>query len=294
MTTSTVSKHSRGALRLAATLVAAWSLAACGGGGVTTPAPASGGGGGTTVAASPYLLFASNYIAAQENGSFLHSVQNGDVYAGFGGLFKYGCYSFDQVALDKNQFYGIQGQANGDGTSNCGVVGNTKATTFSDFMNVVILAPGTNSTTKTSVTPLDISQSNTLLIQMGQLANSDATHANANVFTVILTDDTSLGGDGSGATATCALDVTLKHVGPDPTLSATGANNYTLKLTDFQCGGSNGFPVTSSIGGLKGDVPTLKAAGVTRVEIWISGDKNPGIQVGEFDTIIAGYIGFTM
>ncbi len=301
MTTSMVSNHSRGALRLAAITMAVAALAACNGGGVTAPPAAlnsggGGGGGGTTVTASPYLLYASNYVAyaAQTNGAYLHSIQNGDVYAGFGGQFKYGCYSFDQPTMDKTQLYGVQGQANGDGTSACTVIAGNPATTSADYMDVAILAPGTNSSTKTAITPLDISQAGSLLIQMGQLAPPDATHSNANVFTVVLTDDTSLAGDGSAATATCAYDQTLTApVGPNQQSSAQGTLNYTIPLTSFTCSGST-WPSLGVIGGLKGDVATLQAAGVTHVYVWISGDKNPGIQVGEFDTIAVGYVGFTM
>lgn len=311
MTTSINSKHSRRALWLASACLAMAALAGCTGGGVTgavspvTPSGggsggSSGGGGGTTVTNSPYLLYASNYVAyaapasVPTNGAYLHSIQNGDVYAGFGGLFQYGCYSFDQPTMDKTQLYGVQGQANGDGTSACTVIPGATATSSSDYMDVAILAPGTNSTTKTAVTPFDISQSGTLLIQMGQLAPPDATHSNANVFTIVLSNDTSLAGDGSASTATCAYDQTLTApVGPNSVTSAQGTLNYAIPLNSFTCTGS-GWPSLSVIGGLKGSMTTLQSTGLTRLYIWISGDKNPGIKMGEFDSIAVGDVGFTM
>ena len=282
MKMANVTKTLRGALLPALLGAASLGLAACGGGGVTPAAvvvpPPDTGGGGTTVTPTAYVLFASNYVAysAQTNGAYLHSLQAGDVYAGFGGHYAYGCYSAGQPDMDRTQFYNVQAQANGDGNCTPGFPSGAAPTTSADYIYVAIKAPGTNSATATSITPIDISQSSTLLVQMGNTATPDATHGHANVFTVALTNDTK--GDGSASTADCAYDQTLGTVGPGP-LTALGVLNYEIPFSSFVCS--------------KGTIAALQGTGVTTVAIKVLGDKNPSVVVGEFDTIAVGYVGFT-
>jgi hypothetical protein len=40
-------------------------------------------------------------------------------------------------------------------------------------------------------------------------------------------------------------------------------------------------------------VATLQSSGVTVVAVKFTGDKNPNVAVGEFNTIAVGYVGFT-
>ena len=228
-----------------------------------------------------YVLFSSNYIAygQQTNGAYLHSVQNGDVYAGAGGNYAYGCYSSPQSALDATQFYNFQAQADGNGggaTSNCGVTGTQPPTTAADFYYVSIHAPGTNSVGATEITPIDISQSTALLIQMGNTKSG----SHVTVFTVVLNNDTSIAQNGSAATATCTYNQTLGTVGQSAN-SALGLLNYNIPLSQF---------TTCS----KGSIATLKSTGVSSVTIKVTGDQNPNVTVGEFDTIAVGYVGFTI
>lgn len=251
--------------------------AACSGGGpVTASTPIDNGGGGTGASATPYVLFASNYVAyaSQTNGAYLHSIQGGDLYAGFGGHYAYGCYSAPQSDIDRTMFYNIQAQADGDG--NCGLASSTVPNTAGDYVYVAVKAPGTNSPSATSITPVDISQSGSILIAMGNTATPDATHGHANVFTVALTNDTK--GDGSASSADCYYDQTLTTVGPSGP-SALGILNYAIQLSAFTC--------------TKGTIATLQSTGVTTVAVKITGDKNPNVVAGEFDTIALGYIGFT-
>jgi hypothetical protein len=276
-----LSRTWRRALLPAAIGAAALALGGCNGGGVTpasaAPAPTTGG------TSSPYALYASNYVsyAAQTNGAFLHSVQDGDVIAGFGGNYNYGCYSSPQPDMDRTQLYTIQAQANSDGGppsgSNCKVISDAPPTTAGDYFFLAIKAPGSNAT-PAATPPLVIApDSSKLLIQMGNNVTPDATHGHANVFTVSLVSD--IAGDGSTVTDKCVFDQTLTAVGGDRTESALGAINYVIPLTSFTCS--------------PGSIDTLKSNGVTAVAITVTGDKNPDVVKGEFNTIAVGYIGFT-
>ena len=289
MNTSNLSRGRRRAALSIVICAAAVALAACSGGGVIAAAD-TGGGGGTSVTATPYVLFASNYVAyaQQTNGAFLHSIQGGDVYFthGANGNINYGCFSFSQAQMDSNQFYAIQAQANSDGggsAGNCQSSSNTVPNTSADFASVTIKAPGTNSTTATSVTPLDIGQSATMLIQMGNIYTQGdvpgAIGGNAKKFTVELSNDTSQLGDGSARTALCAADQTLGTIGRG-VAAPLGVLNYALPFASFTC----------SIG----TMDLLKSKGVTSVTVRFSGDKQtPALSVNELDVIAVGYIGFT-
>jgi len=284
----------RRGLAALALIGAAILVTSCGGGGVTPTPGGSGtgtgggsgggtgggtGGGGTTVSATPYVLFASNYVAysAPTNGAYLHSIQNGDLYAGFGGVMAYGCYSASQADMDRTQIYIIQTQANGNGS--CGATtSSTPANTAGDYAFVSVKGPASNAAGATTITPIDISQAGTLLIQMGNTVTPDATHGNAKVFTVGLTNDPTGNASASTATASCSYDQTLTTIGASGP-SALGVNNYSIPLSSFTC----------SVGSLA----TLQSTGVTAVSVKFTGDKNPTIVVGEYDTIALGYVGFT-
>jgi len=299
MTTSTVSKRSHGALKFAATLMGIAALAACDGGGVTNSVPPGGssssggssgsssgssssgsssGGGGGTVTQSPYLLYASNYVVfpgGEVNGSFLASVQGGNLYTGSSATVVYGNYSAPQATISATQFYNIQYQWT--------VAGGSAL----DYAYVSILPPASGQTFS-SLTPFDISQSGNLLIQMGntytQSDNPSGIGGNATVFTVVLDNDTSSAQNGSGSTATCSYNQTLVTVGRNSTTGTAtplGVFNYEIPLSSF---------TTCS----KGSIATLQSTGVTSVAVRISGDQNPNLKANEFDTIAVGYIGFTM
>ena len=284
-----ISIHRTSKSALVSLLIAVGALVtACGGGGVTpTPGSSSsgggsgggtGGGGGTTVSASPYILFASNYVAysAQTNGAYLHSIQGGDVYAGFGGNFAYGCYSASQSDMDRTQLYIVQAQADGDG--NCNATSATAPTAAGDYAYLAVKAPASNGSGVTTVPPIDISQASALLIQMGNTVTPDATHGNESVFTVVLTNDPQGNGSSGNETATCSYDQTLATVGAGAP-SALGVVNYSIPLASFTCS--------------PGSMSILQTSGVTSVAVKFTGDKNPAGVAGEFDTIALGYIGFT-
>jgi hypothetical protein len=259
MTMSNLAGNWRRALLPIVVGAAAMALAACSGGGVT-----DSGGGGPSVAATPYVLFASNYVAYDPgpvNDAFLHSVQDGDVYTGFCGKFDYGGYSSPQPDMDRTQLYLIQFQV------------KNSACQDGDFVYLAIKAPGTNTLGPTITTPVDIGQSNTLLIQMGNTVSG----SHANVFTVDLTNNNFA--EGSGETAKCSIDQTLTAVGADTFESALGAINYAIKLNDLTC----------SVGTLA----TLKSTGVTAVAIVVKGVNNPGVVANELNTIAVGYVGFS-
>jgi hypothetical protein len=293
MTTLDLSARLPGALLPMLASAALLALAGCEGGGVIASA---GGGGGPSVNATPYTLFASNftpYIGAS-GAPFLHSVQNGDVYTGFGGNFGYGCYSFDQAAMDSHQFYALQGIGNATYSpgppESCTITGNVAPTAVSDFGYVNILAPGSSAaanggTAPTSIAPLDISQSTAMLIQMGNIFTASdvpsAVGGNATVFTVVL-DNGTVPGQVNAGTAECFRDVTLGTIGRGAA-APLGVLNYNLDLVE----GAGKWVCTA------GSLTTLKSTGVTSVTVKFTGDKNPNLVVGDYDLIAVGYIGFT-
>jgi hypothetical protein len=193
-------------------------LSACGGGGTTTP----GGGGGASVPASPYSLFGSTYVAyaAQTNGAFLHSIQGGDVYTGFGGNIGYGFYSSPQPDMNRTGFYNLQF-----------VAAATAPTTAADFAFIALLAPANGT--------FDISTSTTLLIQMGNTQPN-----NAKVFTVDLNNTKGT----TAATNDCEVDVTLRSVGNNVGNSALGVSTYAVPLSSFIC--SKGTLAALQAGGI--------------------------------------------
>ena len=242
----------------AAVSLSALILAACGGGGVTSSGSSGGSsGGGATVTASPYVLFASSYIAyaAQTNGAYLHSAQNGDVYTGFGGNLTYGNYSSSQADMNRTGLYTLQTQA------------TAAATAAGDYMYVAVTAPG-NAT-------VDISQAATLLIQMGNTYTPSSTGGHASVFTV----DINNGSGTKAATGDCSYNQTLAVVGNNVSLTALGARTYAIPLSSFTC--------------TTGTLATLQSSGITTVAVKIVGSNNPSIVNGEYDTIALGMIGFT-
>jgi hypothetical protein len=281
MTTLDQSARLPGALLPLLASAALLALSGCEGGGVI--ASAGGGGGGPSVNATPYTLFASNftpYIGAS-GAPFLHSVQNGDVYTGFGGNFGYGCYSFNQADMDAHQFYALQGI--GDATYSPGPPESCTVTG-------TILAPGSNAaanggTAPTSIAPLDISQSTAMLVQMGNIFTASdvpgATGGNATVFTVVL-DNGTVPGQVNAGTAECFRDVTLGAIGRSAA-APLGVLNYNLDLVE----GAGKWVCTT------GSLATLKSTGVTSVTVKFTGDKNPNLVVGDYDLIAVGYIGFT-
>ncbi len=250
----------------------ALGLAGCGGGntsapyaGVATSSSAGSGGaggGGATGAATPYGLYSSTYIAfpAQTRGAFLHSAQEGDVLAQFNGNFGYGNYSSPQTDMNRTGVYTIQAQA-----------AATKPSTASDYVQLILLAPGNGT--------FDISQAATLLIQMGNAfvpSTAIPTGPNANVFTVDLSNPA----NGGAATADCAYDQTLAApLGPNQSPSALGVRTYAIPLSSFTCS--------------TGTLAALQASGVTTVAVKVLGNKNPALVASEGDTISVGQIGFT-
>jgi hypothetical protein len=150
--------------------------------------------------------------------------------------------------------------------------GATAPTTASDYAYVALLAPGT----RAGATPtFDISQSDTLLIQMGNsyvaANNNGLPGGKATVFTVDLNNT-------QGSTAStndCSFDQTLS------TLPASvGVRTYAIPLSGFTC--SKG-----------GTVAALQSAGITTVAITIVGNKNTNVAPSEYDTIAVGYVGFS-
>jgi len=254
-------------------LAVAAGLSACGGGG-TTAAPSTGGGGGTTVAASPYIAFASTYLAypttgapnyasTQADGAYLTSIQHGDVITGFGGNYIYGGFSSDQHDMNFMRGYRLQI------TTTNGVA----PTTAGDYVYAAFLAPGTNGT---SVGSVDISQSSTLVIEMGNTYRQPAVPppfgGTARTFTIDLND----AHGSTAATNDCAVDQALND-GSATGNSQDGFFTYAIPLSSFTC--------------TKGSVTALTA--LTTVAVKIVGNKNMSVAAGDYNILSVGSIGFT-
>ena len=121
-----------------------------------------------------------------------------------------------------------------------------------------------------------------MLVQMGNIYTQGdipgAVGGNATNFTVQLNNDTSFDQDGSAQTALCSFDQTLAVIGRSPQ-APLGVLNYVIPLDSFTC----------TIGSME----TMQSTGVTSVTVGYSGDKNPDLQVNEFDVIAVGYVGFS-
>ena len=224
--------------------------------------------------ASPYILFASNYVVfpAQTNGSYLASVQGGNVYAGSSAPdVAYGNYSSTQKDLDATQFYNIQWKWT--------VAGGAAK----DYAYVAINVPGSGPTA-TALTPLDISQAGNLLIQMGntytQSDNPSGTGGNATVFTVVL----------KNSADSCQVYVPLQTVGRN---LATGVNGNPATPTPLGVYNYR-IPLSSFLNCPMGNLADLLATGVSSIAVRIDGDQNKNMVTGELNTIAVGYVGFTM
>ena len=262
---STVAARCLGAVACAAAVL---SLAGCGGGGPTVSVAGlpttttNNPGGGTSLAQSPYLLFANDYIgyATQTNGAYLHSIQGGDVYAGAGGNYAYGGYSSPQAAMNSTGFYTFQVQAAG-----------TAPTAAADYAYVAVLAP--------KDATFDISQSNALLITMGNAYDppDNANKPGGNV--TVLTVDINNSVGATPATDDCSYDQTVPAASTVAAGVVPGVRNYAIPLTSFTCS--------------SGTLSDLLANGITTVAVDIKGNKNPNVTPSEYDVISVGNIGFT-
>jgi hypothetical protein len=239
-------------------------LAGCGGGGTTS---SSSAGGGSTVTASPYILFASDYLAypttgspnyasTQSDGTYLTSAQWGDVFTGFGGHYQYGGFSSDQHDMNFMGGYRLQITDNG-----------TAPTTANDYSYIAFTAPGTHGTSYGSV---DISQATNLVIRMGNTYRPTYT---ASVFTVSLSD----GRGSTAATNNCSYDQTLNN-GSSTGQSQNGFFSYVIPLSSFTC--------------TSGTMAALQP-GLTTVAVKVIGSKNTSVAVGNYQIISVGHIGFT-
>lgn len=254
-----MARFPRRAISSALIAVAIAGLAGCGGGQNYSNI---GGGGGAGAPASPNGLFASSYIAyaaVPASGAFLHSVQSGDIFAGFVGNYAYGNYSSGQAAMNAaNGVYTVQAQAKA-----------TAPTTSGDAVYVAFLGPGNSA----GATPsFDISQSATLVIQMGNTYNpaynGNLPGGNAKVFTIDLNNT-------MGATAStndCSIDQTV----------TAAVKTYVIPLDGAGWSCSKG-----------GTIAALQAAGITTVAVKIVGNNNTSAAANEFDIISVGYIGFS-
>lgn len=177
------------------------TLVACGGGGVTNTVAGS--------VASPYVLMASSYTPhASASGDLKWSTgEGGDVYMGSGGNFVYGDYGiFTQTDIDYHQSVGIQFK-------------HTAALGSSDYIYTKIQAPSNAS--------LDVSQSEKLMIQMGNGVDLAAQTNTPTVFTVEI--------DGGAYNSTnytyansCTANVTL-----NTTATANNLRVYSIPFTSF-------------------------------------------------------------
>lgn len=189
-------------------------IAACGGGGTTA-------GAGAT--ASPYVLYSSMYslISGASSEPYAITAEGGNVYSFFTGNFGYQ-WGLGENAnyIKQRQAYGVQG-----GTS---VAASDSTSSF----GLAIRSPANSSS------GIDMSQSSSMVIQMGNGTATDAFANSPMVFTVVLNAGTQ-NSDYSWPTS-CSYDQTLTTGSRPGTGQAGwgtpyGLQSYTIPLSSFTC-----------------------------------------------------------
>lgn len=188
-------------------------IAACGGGGVTDVVAAD-------AKPSPYVLFASQYeMTGGTSEPFARSLEGGNVFSFFDGGFFY-TWGLGENAdyLKQRQAYGVQGTQNAKVDS-------------SNYFGLAVSAPENMA--------INISESGTLIVQMGNGASTDAFANSHMVFTIALS-----GGNQDGTTYawdySCEYDQQL-DADSRPGSSQTAATNpyglrtYKIPLANFTC-----------------------------------------------------------
>lgn len=203
------------------------TLVACGGGGITSTVAQS------SVTASPYVHFASQYdlIAGASSEPRAQTQELGSVYGFSGGSFAY------QWGLGENANYMKQRQAYGL------QFGHSAAITNTSYFGLAVRAPNNGT--------VDASNSDYLVVQMGNGSSTDAFPNTHMTFTV------SISGGGAQASdyswpAVCSYDKTLDSTsrvgtGQDVSANAYGLRTYRLALSGFTCS-------SGSLASLKADV----------------------------------------
>lgn len=204
------------------------TLVACGGGGVTSTIAQS-------VAASPYVLYASQYslIPNASAEPYAQTQEGGNVY-GFSdsaGGFAY------QWGLGTNADYMTQRQAYGI------QFGNAAAVTSANYFGLAVRAPAN--------TTVNASNSDYLVIQMGNGSATDAFPHSHMTFTVAISGGGNQANDYSWP-ASCSYDKVLdanSRPGPNQAASTNpyGLRTYRIPLSSFTC-------TSGSLANLKADV----------------------------------------
>jgi len=191
------------------------TLVACGGGGVTSSM--------ATATVSPYVLFASQYsmIGGASSEPFARSQEGGSVFSFFDsvtGGFRY-TWGLGENAewLKQRQAYGVQATS-------------TSAVTSANYFGLAVKAPANGS--------VNASNSDTLVVQMGNGSATDAFPNSHMKFTVTVSGGTQ---DNSyNWSRSCSYDQTLdadSRPGPSPTAATHpfGLRTYRIPLNSFTC-----------------------------------------------------------
>lgn len=193
------------------------TLVACGGGGITSTVAQN------TVTVSPYVHFASQYElkAGASAEPRAQTQERGDVYGFSGGAFAY------QWGLGENADFMKQRQAYGL------QFGHPTAITNTSFFGLAVRAPNNES--------VNVSNSDYLVIQLGNGSATDAFPNSHMTFTVAISGGGAQGGAPNYSwPATCEYDKTLdtnSRVGPNQHASANayGIRTYRIPLSSFVC-----------------------------------------------------------
>ena len=208
-------------------------------------------------AASSQVLFASQYeLTGNNTEPYAASLEAGDVYSFSGGDFLYTWgLGEDPNYLLQRQAYGLQFE-------------HDDAISYDSYFGLAFLAPGNSS--------VDISASDTLVIQTGNGASIDSSPNSHMVFTIELSGF----GDSS-----CTYDLNLldgSRPGEDQQTwtNPYGIHTYRVNLSSFVC--------------TSGDMTTL-SNGLEQVSVMVIGGRDASASATEDNHVLlqVGYIGFS-
>jgi hypothetical protein len=229
-------------------------IAACGGGGVTATAQSSSG----TV--SPYVSFATSYTWSPGSGDDKwQTLEGGTASMGSGGNFTYGGYAIDtDDKIKYHQSVGLQ-------------FNHPTALSASDYIYLQVKAPANGS--------VAITQSQNLVIQMGNGVDLSAQANTARVFSVFVEGGAYNSGNYTYANS-CSFDQTL----PDSSFVSTATGNpvglatYKISLASLTCS--------------SGTLTDLKA-GVKAITVKVLGNKDSaGRQASTTNNFLLPKVGF--
>ncbi|MDI9335745.1 MAG: hypothetical protein QM520_01755 [Gammaproteobacteria bacterium] len=207
--------------------------------GIAATIIAACGGGGSTSAGTPssFVLFASMYhkVVGAKADPFVRTTEGGNVYE-----FKHAAIGRSwgtdtDETINYRQAYGAQWY-------------HVAAMTSVHHYGLAIKAPITNSTLPTDTNSVDISNTNNLIIQLGNGAGANNTNTHTK-YTILLNAGTQTQAPEYAWPYSCTYDQTLGANSRPGDLSPAGLQQYKIPLSSFTCNSASALASVKS--GLK-------------------------------------------